>query len=50
MLKISFSAISMLVRENGSNKERSFDKCEFFATKIQYSMDQVRVTRGSYGI
>ena len=41
MLKISFSAISMLVRENGSNKERSFDKCGFFAAKIPdpYSKD-----------
>ena len=33
--------ISMLVRENGSNKERSFDKCGFFAAKIPdpYSKD-----------
>ena len=41
VLKISFLAISMLVRENGSNKERSLDKCWFFATKIPdpYSED-----------
>ena len=32
-----FSAISILVGENGFNKERLFDKCGFFATKIPYS-------------
>ena len=34
-----FSLFYAIVGENGSNKERSFDKCGFFATKIPYSKD-----------